>query len=324
MLDIPPYVPPAWLANGHLQTVMVPYFAVDPGPRGTLVSISIEGGALRGRLHVAGPGARACVLVLHGIAGTASEPFVMRTAHEAVRHGIDALRLDLRGTGESSAPGPAGLWHAGLTADVRAAIAWLATRYSRVHVVGFSLGGQLALRTAGEWGSDAPRELASVTAISPPVDLAASARFAEEPLARLYILYFLRTLRARYAAARALMGPRFEPGVLRGVTTIRGYDAAVVAPFFGYRDVDDYYARASSLPVLDAISVPTLIVHAHDDPVVPSAPLVQYAKRARKNVRVVLTDHGGHVAFLAARAAPGDRTRFWAEHRAIDLVRAVG
>lgn len=319
---MPPFEPPRWLSNGHVQTALVPYFAVDRGSLGERVSVPITGGMLQGRLHVARPDNRSCVLVLHGIAGTAAEPFVLRTAHEAVRRGCDALRLDLRGSGESSECGPAPLYHAGLTEDVRAALTWLAQRYERVHAVGFSLGGQLVLRTAGEWGSDAPRELASVTAISPPVDLAASARYAEGPIARFYILYFLRTLRTRYAAARALMGPHFSPDRLRGITTIRGYDAAVIAPFFGYRDVDDYYARASALPLLDAINVPTLIVHAHDDPVVPAAPLAAYASRAQRNVRVVLTDHGGHVAFLAARPASGDRTRFWAEHRAIDLVHA--
>src|SRR5205085_668434 len=113
----------------------------------------------------------------------------------------------------------------------------------RIHIVGFSLGGQLALRAIGEWGPDAPKSLASATAISPPIDLAECATFAELPAAAIYRIFIVRALKQRFAAARHAMGAKFANLTLDHVRSIRDYDAAVVAPFFGFRDVNDYYER---------------------------------------------------------------------------------
>ena len=324
-LRMPAFTPPRWLASGHLQTVVVPFLAARSIDAGEPVRVPIAGGALAGRLHrVAGGRApRGCVLVLHGIAGTADEPFVRRTVALARDRGLDTLRLDLRGAGESARCGPAPLYHAGLTDDVRAALGWLGARYSRVHAVGFSLGGQLVLRALGEWGTDAPPSLASATAISPPVDLGECATFSERSSAALYRVYIVRALKERYAAAQPSMGAPFGRHRVRGARTIRDYDAAVVAPYFGFEDVDDYYARASAEPLLGRIGVPTLILHAADDPLVSVEPVVRVQRLRLPQVRVVITEHGGHVGFYADRPAPGDPTRFWAEERAIDLAVAT-
>jgi len=321
-LVVPPFEPAPLFRGGHAQTVLVPYL---PAKRqvGERVRIDIEGGALTGRLHRTSVPARACVLLLHGIAGTADEPFVRRTAHLALRRGLDALRLDLRGAGESSDCGTAPLFHAGLTADVRAAIALLLSRYARVHVVGFSLGGQIALRTLGEWGDDAPAGIASATAISPPIALRECATFSERREAALYRVYIVRALKERYRLAHRSMGERFHPELLREAKTISDYDAAVVAPYFGFRDLDDYYERASSESLLDRIVAPTLVLHAADDPLVSVEPIARLQRRRLPRVRAIVTDGGGHVGFYGRAPAPGDDTRFWAEERAIDLAVAV-
>jgi predicted alpha/beta-fold hydrolase len=324
-MHVPPFVAHPMLAGGHAQTVVVPWLPAPRMEEGERVAVPIEGGHLAGRLHRARSplGARGCVLVLHGIAGTSREPFVLRTAHLANERGLDALRLDLRGAGESHAPGPTPLYHAGLTDDVRAAIALLAKRYDRVHAVGFSLGGQIVLRTVAELGAGAPSSLASATAISPPLHLAECAKFSERASAAAYRVYILRTLKARYLAALPTMGAPFHRASARHARTIREYDAAVVAPHFGFRDVDDYYARTSAEPLLSEISVPTLIVHAADDPLVSVEPVVRAQRRRLETVRVVITDRGGHVGFFGGAPAHGDRTRFWAEERAIDLAVAA-
>jgi len=317
-LHVPPFVPHPWLVSGHAQTIIVPWLRAPKTGEGERVSVPIRGGALSGRLHRV-RGARGCVLVLHGIAGTAREPFVVRTARLANQRGLDALRLDLRGSGESASCGAAPLYHAGLTDDVRAALSLLCARYPRVHAVGFSLGGQLVLRTLGEWADDAPKELASATAISPPVHLAECAKFSERPSAAAYRVYILRELKARYLAALPSLGERFHPRSARHATTIREYDAAVVAPHFGFRDVDEYYEKSSAEPLVERIARPSLVVHAADDPLVSVEPSLRVQRRRLSNVRVVVTDHGGHVGFFGGRPAPGDATRFWAEERAIDL-----
>jgi len=256
-LRVPAFLPaPGPLANAHVQTVLVPYL---PAPRaqGERVAIPIEGGSLAAYLDRATPGrdARACALLIHGIAGTADEPFVLRLSHLLNRRGIDALRIHLRGAGDSTRGGYVPLFHAGLTDDVRAALSLLASRYARVHVVGFSLG--------------------------------------------------------------------FPADLLRDARTIRDFDDAVVAPLFGFRNARDYYTRVSAQDVLHRIAVPTLILHAEDDPLVPAAPLHDVARLALPNVRVEVTAWGGHVGFLGRAPAATDETRYWAEQRAADLVVAT-
>ncbi|MEO7093417.1 MAG: alpha/beta fold hydrolase, partial [Polyangiales bacterium] len=323
-LVVPPFEPAPLFRGAHAQTVLVPYL---PAKRevGERITVPIEGGALTGRLHRAmgSAPARACVLVLHGIAGTADEPFVHRTARLAQKRGLDALRLDLRGAGESADCGVPPLFHAGLTADVRAAIELLLARYERVHLIGFSLGGQIALRTVGEWGEGAPPGVASVTAVSPPIHLRECATFSERRAASIYRIYIVRALKQRYLRARTAMGERFHADLLRSARTVSDYDAAVVAPHFGFRDVEDYYAQASSESLIDRIAAPTLILHAADDPLVSVEPVQRVQRRRLPGVRVVVTERGGHVGFYGRAPAAGDDTRFWAEERAIDLAAAL-
>jgi predicted alpha/beta-fold hydrolase len=322
LLEVPPFHPPPFLASAHLQTIVVPTLPAGPGAVGERVRVPIAGGTLAGHLHRV-PNAKGCVVVLHGIAGTANEPFVLRVARLANRRGLDALRLHLRGAGDSSHCGPAPLYHAGLTEDVRAALRFLLQRYPRAHAVGFSLGGQLVLRALGEWGQETPEGVGSITAISPPLDLAECSVYAEGPQAALYRRYIIGTLKKRYRAAQRAMGDRFDDSLTKGVRTLREYDAAVIAPYFGYRDVAHYYEQASSGAVVDRIVVPTLVLHAEDDPLVTVAPVARLRERAQESVRVVVTERGGHVGFLAARRSGRDETRFWAEQRAIDLAEAT-
>jgi hypothetical protein len=191
-----------------------------------------------------------------------------------------------------------------------------------VHVLGFSLGGQLVLRALGEWGDSAPSQLSSCIAISPPVSLAEAAAFSERPSARAYSQYILNRLKERYQRAKSLMGPRFTSNRVHGVKTIREFDGEVIAPYFGFRDAQDYYARSSADPVLEKIAVPTLIIQAGDDPLVPSGPVARLIDRKLSNVRVVIPPRGGHIAFFQPNPAR-DASRFWAEQCAAELAAAL-
>jgi hypothetical protein len=320
-VTVPPFVPPWWLRDGHSQTLTALLHRPGAGDLGESVRIPIDAGTLGGHLHRAPAGSDACVIVLHGIGGSAHEPFVVRTARGAAERGLNALRVHLRGAGASVDPAYAGLFHSGLTSDIRAVVEWAAAWHRRVHLVGFSLGGQIALRTAGEWGTAAPAALRSVAAVSAPVDLSETADFAERTRATPYRVAIVRGLKQRFEAARRSMGPAWAKVSLRDVRTIRQFDEAVTSRFFGYRDVADYYARAGSGAVLAHIARPTLLVHADDDPLVPVAPVRRLA-RDLPLVHTLFSSRGGHVGFYGASVAPGDRTRFWSEQRALDWVTA--
>lgn len=319
-LSVPPFVPHRALANGHLQTVVLPFVAAPSSSPGERVEIPVRHGRLIARLdRVASP--RGLAIVIHGINGTAAESFVLRTAAKLQRRGLDTLRLNLRGAGESEGTA-AGMTHSGLTDDIRAVYDWAFSRYERVGAVGFSLGGQILLRTVGEWASSPPPGACAAVAISAPIDLIRCTTYAERAAASVYRWFIVARLRRRYARLTATMPPGFTPSRVWRVRTIRHFDDAVIAPLHGFRDAMHYYREASAHTVLEHARVPTAIVHAGDDPLVPVEPVLEARATASPWVRFIVTERGGHVGFLGDTPAPGDDDRFWAECRAADIVAA--
>jgi hypothetical protein len=176
--------PASWIPGPFLQSCA----ACLGAPRGLAaerVEVPVEGGRLVGRLHRAPGSARGAALVLHGAAGSGDEAFVLRTAQKLARAGVDALRLSMRGMGESITCSPP-ILHGGSAEDVHAAVAWLAARYRRVGLVGFSLGGQIALKAAAAWRDRPPPEVAAAAAVSPPLDLGLSTRYLDRAAAAHY------------------------------------------------------------------------------------------------------------------------------------------
>lgn len=315
-VDVPDFVPAAFVPTGHLQTLAAIWprtIALASEP----VRIPVEDGVLFAQWTPPASAAQGAALILHGIGGDGDETFVRGTAAALVRRGLGALRIDLRGAGRSRELSGIPLFHAGRTDDVRAALGWLSERVARTHLVGFSLGGQLVLRTAGELGTSAPASLRSITAISPPLDLAASARFTESALGTPYRKFIVAGLiaRTRPVASRLPPGVTLEP---RKIKTIRDYDDRIVARCYGFRDADDYYARCASMHVVKDIASPTLVLHADDDPVVPVGPVERLT--GLSNIRVLRTRRGGHCGYVG-RARAGE-TRFWADERAAEWARA--
>ena len=315
-VDVPDFVPAAFVPTGHLQTLAAIWprtIALTSEP----VRIDVEDGHLFAQWTPPPVAGRGAALILHGIGGDGDETFVRGTAAALVRRGLGALRIDLRGAGRSRELKGIPLFHAGRTDDVRAALAWLSDRVATTHLVGFSLGGQLVLRTAGELGISAPASLRSVTAISPPLDLALSARFTESTLGTPYRKFIVAGLlaRTRPVAAKLPPGVTLEPSRIK---TIRDYDGQIVARCYGFRDADDYYQQCASIHVARHIASPTLVLHADDDPVVPAAPVERLA--GLPNIRVIRTRHGGHCGYVG-RTIAGE-TRFWAEERAAEWARA--
>jgi len=320
-LAVPAFVPHRALPNGHLQTVALPFVRPPDAPPGERVTVPVHQGHLVAYLDRL-PAPRGVAIIVHGINGTSAESFVLRMAHKLRLRGFDTLRLNLRGAGESMHTA-AGLVHSGLTDDVRAVVTWCLARYDNVSMVGFSLGGQLLLRAVGEWGASPPPGARMAVAISAPIDLVRCSAFAERASASVYRWFIVARLLKRYQRLTHTMPPGFDRDRVRGVRTIRHFDEAVIAPLHGFRDADDYYRKASASHLLPDVRVPTAILHAADDPLVPIAPVLDARATASPYVRVIVTERGGHVGFLGDRACPGDDDRFWAECRAADLVHAA-
>jgi predicted alpha/beta-fold hydrolase len=231
------------------------------------------------------------VVIVHGLGGHSDSPYAVDAAISVEQAGHSCLRLSLRGaqsTGED-------LYHSGLTDDLQAALGDPKfADYDNLLVIGFSLGGHIALRTAVE-GAD--RRLRAVAAVCPPLDLKAVQGWLDAPARKIYREYILRELRQMYVPiARRGRAPTPLERV-QGVKTLREWDALTVAPRFGFHDADDYYAKMSVGPHLHNLSVPALLVASPHDPMIPAHSIAPLVEAPHKNLELCWVDDGGHVFF---------------------------
>jgi predicted alpha/beta-fold hydrolase len=268
---------------------------------------------------------RPVLVILHGLTGGADAENVMAMGAKGHELGFEVVRVDLRNSQATGTPS-LGIGHAGRSEDLRATLRHVAERRpgAPTAVVGFSLGGNIALKAAGEYGERAPAELRAVAAISVPIDLDhACTAIDSRPENWIYRTYFLRRLGRRYLRARAARPDLFPAVDVDRIRGIRAWDDAVVAPLGGFADAGDYYARNSSLRVIDRIRVPTLLVHAQDDPFIPFDPFASPAVRDNHWLHLLAPARGGHVGFFAAPGVDGEPDRYWAENRALAFCAAA-
>jgi predicted alpha/beta-fold hydrolase len=262
---------------------------------------------------------RPAIVALHGLEGSSSAHYMLGIADKALRAGFSAILLNQRNCGGTEHLGP-GLYHSGLAEDAALLVRQLAEAdgVTDVVVAGYSLGGNLALRLAGTHAPDALPSLKGVCAVSPVLDLEACVRALERRSNFIYQWNFVRNLKHRMRRKEVHFPGAFDLSRLDGIRTVRQFDAAYTAPYFGFASAEDYYHRAAALRVVDRIQVPALVITAEDDPFVPSASFHDPALAANPNVTLVVTKHGGHCGFLADRNGVVD-DGYWAERRIVEF-----
>jgi len=265
---------------------------------------------------------RPTLVILHGMEGSTESRYMLGIAEKALAAGFNAVRVNTRNCGGTEHL-TSTLYHAGLTDDLRQIIAELAERdgLGELYIAGFSLSGNVVLKLAGEYGSGAPQQLKGVIAVSPTIDLNASADAIEMRSNIIYNMRFVWSLRTRMRRKARLFPERYDASRLRGVWSIRKFDDVYTAPHSGFGNVADYYARASSLQFISRITVPTLIVHAQDDPFIPFESFRHPDIEANANVVLLAPEQGGHVGFISADREGEDR--FWAEAMAVEFVKLM-
>ena len=189
-------------------------------------------------------------------------------------------------------------------------------KLSRIGAIGYSMGGNLVLKMAGEWAASAPAEMKAVAVVSPASDLAVSADALHEPLNRLYELRFLRNLMKRYRNKIALFPEIYKPAS-RSPRSLREFDDIITAPYSGFADAQDYYDRAAAARVVDKIAFPALVIHSTDDPFVRMTPETRARFLANPQVTLFESAHGGHCAFLAE---PNGYDGRWAERQIVEFL----
>jgi len=265
------------------------------------------------------PRTRPTIVLLHGLEGSSTVHYMRGMADKAWAEGWNVVRLNQRNCGGTEALSR-GLYHSGLTHDplfvIRELIA--ADGLPAIAVAGYSLGGNVALKLAGELGPDAPPELTAVCAVSPTMDLSVCVHALERRANYPYQWNFVRNLKARMRRKAAAEPGLFSLEPLRRVWTVRQFDEVYTAPHHGFRDAADYYHRASALRVAARIQVPALIMTAENDPFVPSHPFHDPAIAENPRITLVITGEGGHCSFL--ERPEDDYDGYWAEREIVRFI----
>jgi predicted alpha/beta-fold hydrolase len=266
------------------------------------------------------PKLRPTLVLLHGLEGSSESGYMLGAADKAFRSGFNVLRVNQRNCGGTANLTPT-LYNSGLSGDMRAVTNELidVDGLPEVFAAGSSMGGNIMLKMAGEFGDAAPQQLKGVIGICPAIDLAACADDLAEFRNIIYSRHFVNSLKRSMKLKAAMYPGTYSLEGLNRVRTVRQFDDVITARYCGFRDAEDYYDRASALRVIAAIRVPTLIMTAQDDPFVPFKTFGNGSFPPNPNVTVIAPKHGGHCAFISRESG---EERFWAEARLVEFCKS--
>jgi predicted alpha/beta-fold hydrolase len=344
-----------WLHGGHVQTIasfLLPRRILLPDPEERLVEVA-PGIKVRCWCYWQGSRKRAellqhdkdrtqplTLIVVHGLEGSSDSQYMRGVARDGLAAGMNVVLMNQRNCGGMDHFAPT-LYNSSLSGDVAAVARHIVDHdgVSRFALIGFSMGGNLVLKLAGEWGSggdqnadgdkdsnrNAPPQFRAVAAVCPAIDLAASADALHEPRNRIYEYYFLMQLFRRFRLKARLFPGHFDLSRLRGVSTLRQFDDRITAHYCGFTGADDYYARAAASNVIDRIAVPALIIHSATDPFIRMTPETLRRIAANPNLTYVEANDGGHCAFIGESNLGGSNGNApddgrWAEREVVEFM----
>jgi predicted alpha/beta-fold hydrolase len=318
--------PRRFLRNGHLQTIAGNYLSRVNGLPASEKQVVEVSPATANQIasqvlchcHWQAEEVRAArptAIIVHGLEGSSDSQYVVGNANKLWHAGCNVIRMNMRNCGGTEALSPT-LYHSGLSNDVLAVMNFFVERYrlQSMSLIGYSMGGNLVLKLAGELGTAAPDVLRSVIGVSPAADLQPSADALHLPQNRLYEWKFLRNLLRRFRRKAMLFPRAYDRNRATGIRSLREFDDRITALYSGFSSADDYYDRAAAARVLDRITVPTLILHALDDPFVRLSAESRGKITANPHITLVESEHGGHCAFLAPPDEASGYDGYWAEH----------
>jgi uncharacterized protein len=330
LIEKPPAVarrifrPHRWLRGGHLQTIAAFFLSRRihlPTAEKRLIEVE-PGVPVLCHCHWQKDRNALTLIVVHGLEGSSESQYMLGIARSGLAAGMNVVRMNQRNCGGMDHCAPT-LYNSSRSADVAAVARNLVERdgISSFVLIGFSMGGNLVLKLAGEWGSDGPSEFCGVAAVCPAVNLAAGADALHEPANRIYEYYFLLQLLRRFRRKARLFPHVFDASRLRGVRTLRDFDDRVTAYYCGFTGADDYYARAAAANLLDRITRPALVIHAVNDPFIRILPETRQMLLSNRNITYVETEDGGHCAFVGERDGDSTYDGRWAEREVVEFAR---
>ncbi len=317
------FIPRPSLRNGHWMTLYSwgnpRYFPRLPKPVRRYFDVDHDARVLADCHWQSEPWRHPTILALHGLNGSSDAHYMRGIASKAFQRGMNVVRLNQRNCGDTEHLSR-GLFHSGLTHDARQVIHELTRvdKLPQIAVSGYSLGGNLALKLAAEYGDTPPPELLGVAAVSPIIEIGECVKALERRENVLYQWNFVKDLKRRMRRKERYWPGLFDLTLLSRIRTVREFDDAYTAPYFGFNGAEDYYFRASAMRIIDRIRVPALIIAAQDDPFVPSQPFLNPKVTGNPHIELALCEHGGHCGFVGDSSAEDDG--YWAERRIVDFV----
>jgi uncharacterized protein len=261
------------------------------------------------------------IVIVHGLEGSCDSNYSWGIAAKAWARGFHSIRMNQRNCGGTERLTPT-LYNSGLSGDYGAVLMELiAEGFERIFFVGYSMGGNLVTKMAGELGASAPKELRGVGVVCPALDLSRCADALEERENYLYQRHFVRGLMDRYRRKCELFPERYRRNGFGPIRTVREFDDAITGPCFGFRDAEEYYESAGAKKVIGKVALPLLVITAQDDPFVPYVSFLAARLEENPYVRFVAPEHGGHCGFVSRFAG---EERFWAEERIVEFVEGEG
>jgi uncharacterized protein len=316
--------PRRWLRGGHLQTLAAFFLArrID-APAAEKRLIEVEPGVpVLCHCHWQKDRHALTLIVVHGLEGSSESQYMLGIARNGLAAGMNVIRMNQRNCGGMDHCAPT-LYNSGRSADVAAVARNLVERDAipGFVLIGFSMGGNLVLKLAGEWGDEGPAEFRGVAAVCPAINLAAGADALHEPRNRIYEYYFLLQLFQRLRRKARLFPANFDASRLRGIKTLRDFDDRITAHYCDFAGADDYYARAAAATLIDRIARPTLVIHAANDPFIRILPETRQALLSNRHITYFETEDGGHCAFIGERDGETAYDGRWAEREVVEFAK---
>jgi len=315
------FEPHPLLWNGHLMTIAAAFwrrtFALPPAEE-RLFQVDSESKIL-GHCHWHEGKRRETpvIAIVHGLEGSSDSNYMLGIAEKAWAAGFHVVRLNQRNCGGTEKLTPT-LYNSGMSGDYRAVLDELANGdgFERIFFSGYSMGGNLVTKMAGEFGDNEPRQLRGVCAVCPAIDLAACADELERWDNYFYEERFVRGLLQRYACKAELFPGRYPKNGFGPIRTVREFDNAITAPNFGFKDAQAYYESAGAKKVIGQICVPYMLITAQDDPFVPYEAIRASGVESNPAIHFLAPEHGGHCGFVSRH---GGARRFWAEAKVVEF-----
>jgi len=313
------YKPPLFCSNPHVQTVGPTMFRKVPGVTYQRERIGTSDGDFLD-LDWSRVGSRRLAIVLQGLEGDSGRPYMLGMVRALNRSAWDVLAMNFRGcSGEPNRT--LRMYHSGETEDLHAVIRHVSASgmYSGLALVGFSLGGNAILKYLGERGDSVLDAIKAAVAISVPCDLKGCSVCLEEFRNRIYLKRFLRMLRRKIRAKASIIPESIDDVGYDRIRTLKDFDDRYTAPIHGFRDADDYYEKSSSRHFLPAISVPTLLINAADDPFLSASCFPAEDAKTNRSVFLEIPQHGGHVGFMTFDT----NGEYWSETRVASFLGTI-